>query len=312
LALSLPKRCFLLYAIALLPLSVLAQKDSASFFIPAKELNSKRLCPVVAAEAVIYTGGLIGLNSLWYKDYAHTPFHYFNDNREWLQVDKTGHAFSAYQLTSKITSLYSWTGMKSHSSLLLGSGSALLFLSTIEVLDGFSSGWGASRGDVLANISGCSLAALQEIAWKEQRIQLKFSYSSTGFAKYRPSLLGSNSMERIFKDYNGQTYWLSTNIYDFLSTESRFPKWLNLALGYGASGMIGGDANPLIDKNGNAYPLFPRYRQFYLSADIDLGKIKSRSPFLNTLLGTIGFLKLPFSALEYNSHSGFKFHPFLF
>jgi len=306
------KRCFLLVIVAFLPLLVWGQKDSTSFFYPARELNKKRLVPVVATEAVLYTGGLIGLNSLWYKEYTRTPFHYFNDNREWLQMDKAGHAFSSYQLTSHLSSLYQWTGLKSRKSILAGSLSSLLFLSTIEVLDGFSSGWGASPGDMLANIGGCSIAAFQELGWKEQRIQLKFSYSPTGFAKYRPGLLGSNFIESIFKDYNGQTYWLSVNIHDFLKPESRFPGWLNIVLGYGASGMIGGDDNPLIDKEGNAYPAFTRYRQYYLSLDLNLERIKSRSPFLNTLLSTFGFIKIPFTAVEFNTHKGFKFHPFLF
>jgi hypothetical protein len=34
------------------------------------------------------TGALVGLNQLWYADYARSDFHFINDNAEWLQMDK--------------------------------------------------------------------------------------------------------------------------------------------------------------------------------------------------------------------------------
>jgi hypothetical protein len=41
---------------------------------------------------------VVGLNSLWYKDYPRSNFHFFNDSKEWMQMDKFGHVFSAYQI----------------------------------------------------------------------------------------------------------------------------------------------------------------------------------------------------------------------
>jgi hypothetical protein len=82
---------------------------------------------------------------------------------------------------------------------------------------------------------------------------------------------------------------------------------LNVAAGYGADGMIGGYSNPpLADGFGN--PLaFERYRQFYLSLDIDLTRIKTRSPFLKAALMAFGFIKIPAPALEFNKY-GVKGH----
>jgi hypothetical protein len=57
---------------------------------------------------------------------------------------------------------------------------------------------------------------------------------------------------------------------------------------------------------------FPRYRQVYLSLDIDLSKIKTKSKAVNTLLRTINFIKIPSPTLEFNSLNQIKFHPFLF
>jgi hypothetical protein len=44
----------------------------------------------------------------------------------------------------------------------------------------------------------------------------------------------------MLKDYNGQTYWLSVNLHSFYKG-SKIPKWLNLAIGYGANGMLTGN-----------------------------------------------------------------------
>jgi len=52
-----------------------------------------------------------------------------------------------------------------------------------------------------------------------------------------------------------------------MKKESRFPKWLNVAVGYGAEGMVGSYYNP------SNLPHFDRYRQYYLSLDIDFTRI---------------------------------------
>jgi hypothetical protein len=108
------------------------------------------------------------------------------------------------------------------------------YLSIIEVLDGFSSKWGFSPGDMIANIAGTALFAAQQRGWNEQRIAMKFSYHGTIYPKYYPDELGKNWISRIIKDYNGQTYWLSLNLKSLMSSKSEFPGWLNASVGYGA------------------------------------------------------------------------------
>ena len=106
--------------------------------------------------------------------------------------------------------------------------------------------------------------------------------------------------ENVLKDYNGQTYWLSVNLASFMNKETRFPKWLNVALGYGAEGMTGGESNPpSFDEKGNPI-YFDRYRQFYLSIDVDLTRIKTKSKFLKTVCNAIGFIKIPAPSIELN------------
>jgi hypothetical protein len=83
----------------------------------------------------------------------------------------------------------------------LWSGIGLCVLTAVEVMDGYSAEWGASW-DIIANAAGTALYVSQELIW-EQRITPKFSFHTTKYASFRPSVLGS-SFQNKFKDYNGQ------------------------------------------------------------------------------------------------------------
>lgn len=90
---------------------------------------------------------------------------------------------------------------------------------------------------MLANGAGTGLLIGQEILWKGQRIRLKLSFHRTKYAFLYPEKLGDGLLEELFKDYNGQTYWLSFNLSSFFNC-GILPEWLNLALGYGGDGMV--------------------------------------------------------------------------
>jgi hypothetical protein len=120
-------------------------------------------------------------------------------------------------------------------------------------------------------------------------------------AKQRPNTLGKNYLQQTLKDYNGQTYWLSANIWSF-NKKSSFPKWINIALGYGADQMLYGNSN-----TGNAMLENPN-RQFYLSLDLDLTKIETNSEFLKTIFSIVNFVKIPAPALEITSKGDISFH----
>ncbi len=280
----------------------IAQSDSISDPASENPFNKKRLATVIATEAALYTGTLIALNDLWYKDYARSSFHFFNDDNEWLHMDKFGHATTAYNVGRIGIDLMKWSGVERKKAIWYGGMLGSVFLNTVEILDGFSSGWGFSIGDLSANTAGSLLVIAQELAWNEQRIVLKYSFQQSIYAQYNPNLLGNNLQENLLKDYNGQTYWLSLNMSSFMKKETKFPRWLNLAFGYGANGMIGGSSNPVVFDNSGNQIYFDRYRQFYLSLDVDLTRIKTKSKFLKTVFNTIGFIKFPAPAIEFNKN----------
>jgi len=281
-----------------------AQNTFDSFFKPSDSLNKKRLNTTIISETIIGTATLVGLNQLWYADYPKSDFHFINDNAEWLQMDKAGHVFSAYHLGSFGANALKWSGCDRKMQLLYGATLGLTFLTTVEVFDGYSSQWGASLGDVAANVSGTALFVSQELLWKEQRIVPKFSFHTTPYASARPNVLGSSLSEQILKDYNGQTYWLSVNIHSFFK-QSKLPKWLNIAVGYGAEGMITGNEGLV---NTVFLPESDRYRQFYLSFDVDLTKIKTKSNFIKTLFLVFNTIKIPAPAIEIKGSGGMQWH----
>jgi hypothetical protein len=304
---QLKKSCLSLFVISLFVMRSAAQ----DFFKPAVNYNPGRVNGVVIAESAIGTIATIGLNYLWYRKFPHSRFHMFNDNNEWLNMDKIGHATTAYNIAAIQSDLLHWGGVRSGTSAMIGTLTAFGFLTMIEIMDGHSEKWGFSIGDMLANIAGSMLFEGQQLLWGEQRISLKYSYHATLFPKYYPAELGSNHLQRLLKDYNGQTYWLSFNIGSFLPAASGFPKWLNLSAGYGAEGMIGASSNPTVI-DGRPIPEFKRYRQFYLSADADLYRTDGLSPLATALLKVNRTFKMPAPALEWNTGEGVKGHWFYY
>lgn len=263
---------------------------------------------VIGTEAALYAGSMTGLYYLWYAYYPQSSFHFFNDNAEWLQMDKAGHATSAYHVGLIGYEVLRLAGCDEKHSILYGGPLGFVFLTTVEVFDGLSDGWGFSWGDITANALGTGLFMGQQALWHEQRISMKYSYHNTQFPQYRPDLLGSTLPEKMLKDYNGQTIWLSFNIKSlFLNKESKFPSWINLALGYSGDGMTGAFYN-VNQYNGIEIPNFDRTRQFILSPDIDLTRIPVDNKFLKTTLKVLSFIKIPMPAIMLDSQGTFTWH----
>lgn len=274
-------------------------------------IRKGRLTGVLAVQGTLYVASLTGLYFAWYKGYPQSAFHFFNDNGEWMQVDKCGHAITACYISRIGYSTYRWSGVDETSAAWFGGLLGFAYMLNIEILDGFSSQWGFSPGDFTANTIGSMIFVGQQLAWHEQRFSLKYSFHQTGYARYRPDLLGDNLIQNMIKDYNGHSYWISGNISSFLPVGTKFPRWLNIAVGYGAEGMTGAFGNT-IDENGKPIPAYTRYRKFFLSVDVDLTRIPTRSKFLKGIFTVLSFIKIPAPALEYNTLGQFKAHAFYY
>jgi hypothetical protein len=132
-------------------------------------------------------------------------------------------------------------------------------MTPIEILDGFSEGYGASWGDEVANFLGSAFLYWQQKQFGDIRFMPQFSFKPTKFAQLRPKLLGKNLSEQWLKDYNGQVYWLKIcplTVF-FSSLPPIFSKF-SIMLGYGAKNMIYGRPEQNIAAG------FVPYREFYI------------------------------------------------
>lgn len=266
----------------------------------------KRVRLVAVGNIIGYGGSMIGLYSAWYANYPQTHFHFFNDNKEWLQVDKAGHAYSAYVESRACMEMWRWAGLPRKQRIWIGGLSGAMFQTVIETLDGFSAGWGWSWGDFTANVVGSGMVVSQELAWNEQRVSFKFSthknnYNQPELTTRAKDLYGSSFSETFLKDYNAQTLWLSANLKSFFR-KSTLPPWFNIAVGYGANGMFGAEDNRWKDKSGVLHDRsdIQRYRQFFIAPDVDLTRIRTHSKPLKIALYVLNSFKFPAPSIEFS------------
>lgn len=281
----------------LLPVSARTSGQNSGDTLAARSTSPGRMALVGGGSALLITGAWIGLDQAWYADYERTSFHFFNDGGEWMGMDKCGHLFSAYTTAEWGTSMFRWAGASPSVSRWVGGSLGWVFLAGVEVMDGHSEGWGFSPWDLLANTTGSLLFIGQDAAWGEQRFRLKFSAHLTEYALQRPEALGEGTAERILKDYNGQTYWLSMDprLFGARPRKGSWASVFNVAVGYGAEGML--YAKPGTPE-GVEQP--GRRPQFYLSLDACLHRISTRSRFVRTVLDVLDCVKVPAPALEFS------------
>jgi len=272
-------------------------------------INKSELRKVILTESVSYAAGLSFLHFIWYKDTERVPFHYYDDSKGYLQLDKGGHAFTAYRQSAASYYALRSAGVSKKKALLYGGPMGLVFQTPIEIFDGLYEGWGFSWSDMIANAFGSALFMAQEVAFDQQILLIKFSYSPSPYAAYYPPL-GDTPVEQFFYDYNGHTYWLSANINSIVEN-SWVPDWLNVAVGYSGNGMLKEFENPSTYR-GEALPEFIRHRQYILSLDIDFSRIRTDRKWLKMILRAANLIKVPFPALEYNKVEGVKLRAFYF
>lgn len=267
---------------------------------PETPSKKRRLRTVWLVSTGVYVLMMAALGYAWYGPQWIGSFHFFDDLPEWQQMDKVAHIFWTFQVSAIASRLLSWATVDEARSIRGGAIMGFLFVSGIEIFDGFSLAYGASVYDVAANSVGAAVFALQHHFWKRILVYPKFSFHPTTFAPLRPEMLGNGILEEVLKDYNGQTFWYSVKL-PWLP----FPKWLTLAAGVGAEGMIFGRLAE------NEAAGFHPERRYFLSVDLDLSHVQTNSRLLRVLLYIPRIVKVPAPALEISTR-GVRFHPLYF
>ncbi|PHR32196.1 MAG: DUF2279 domain-containing protein, partial [Fluviicola sp.] len=177
---------------------VFSQRD---FFSPTDSLSKRRAIGTSVGIGSFWSGSMIGLSQVWYSQVEKSPWHSFDDSKNWLQMDKVGHFYISHKISQFCRDKYVWSGVDNKTATWIGAGISIGYQTTFEFFDAYSANWGFSWSDVAANTLGTVSYTAQSLIWDEERIIPKFSYSPTEFAAVRPAVLGSTFAESLLKDY---------------------------------------------------------------------------------------------------------------
>lgn len=244
-------------------------------------VNPARLAIVGGSVLGVMAGIHIYQSNGWWKDNRRS-FHFREDLKYALHVDKLGHFYGASVITFLMSKAFQWTNYPERTSLLLGAGVSTLFQTYVEVQDGFSE-WGFDRVDFAADVAGAWYPVAQHFYPPLQDFNLKFSYRPSQNINQPGAFTGQKHL--LMDDYEGQTLWLSLKINNLLpeSLERYWPDFLGLAVGYGARDI--NSTNP--------------YRVYFIGLDYDMTKIiPNDTAFLRGLGEALNFIRLPAPAIR--------------
>ena len=262
--------------------------DSTGHAAPegSSEIHTGRLAIVLGTTAVgITTIHLYQANG-WWKD-NRAAFHFQEDLRYGLYVDKLGHFYAATVLGFMFKKSLQWSNLHEEQALLWGAAGSALFQTYVEVEDGFHL-WGFDRVDFASDIAGAAYPVAQYY-WRPLRnFNFKFSYHPSPLLNEKGMNVGFKGQRHILMDdYEGQTIWLSLSMRNLLPEAAAryWPPWLCLAAGYGARKV--GSANDA-------------YRVAFLALDFDVTEIIPQdTAFLRTLSEALNFIHLPSPAVRF-------------
>lgn len=296
--LTLLQKSKFVFLVLVLCINIFSAKTTTAQEYP-DSLDQRKLKLLILGTAVGNAATMAALGNIWYADQPGQKFAFFDDSREWKQMDKIGHTLSSYYISDMYFKALQGVGLSKKKSNFWSALIGFLLISQVEIFDGFSAGYGASWSDIGFNAAGAGLAFAQHHYLEKPFIYPKYSFRRSSLAGIRPSLLGNGLQEEWIKDYNGQTYWLSFDMHQIWTS---FPRWLNIAVGYGAHNMI------FADDQANINAGYDPYRQYFFSIDFDFSYLKTNSKLLNTLIYFVNMIHLPAPALEFNRVGGFQWH----
>lgn len=232
----------------------------------------------------------------WWPDNA--EFHVQEDLEYARGLDKCGHIYTTYVMSTFCGDLLTECGLNQSASMWGGAGMGLAYTLYVEIEDGYAAEWGFSPSDAIADVVGASFYVAQN--------QIPFLQNFTPRWSYVPAAwVGdpvSNNRQKIFiDDYNSTTFWLACNVNNLLPAKAAefWPDWLMFSVGYGIR------KYDVVDANGTPVGVTTR---FLFGLDYDWVKIIPESPIgvVNYLRQALNYIRLPGPTLEVGAE-GVKF-----
>ena len=223
------------------------------------------------------------------------PFYFHDDWNNALQADKFGHFMGGYFTSYFAREAMVYAGFSWHQSVFWGSAFGLLSQTYIEIKDGFAKNTGFSPSDFAADILGSGYFYAQHYIPFLQNFTPKWQYTPPGLIGVPQKLRTQTFLD----NYNATTAWWSIDVHNLLHRRSKkyWPKWLNLAFGYGING----------------YYSSKMTRRFVVGIDFNLVEIlPDGGSFWNWLKQTLNYFKFPSPSIEFTNNQTrfYLFYPF--
>jgi hypothetical protein len=201
--------------------------------------------PIVTYAIVAHTVFTAYVEYKWWWEGNYHPFMldwegFWNDAQ--LGVDKFGHFYTSHLYFHSLYNLMKWGGYDESTNLWVSSLIPALYALSTEIGDGYST-YIFSPDDLALNLLGIGYGMLQLKYPFFNNFKIKWSYF--------PSATNLNTFKHPFTDdYDGHIYWISVNVHNLLPqpVENYWPKFLNVAVGYGVQNISRGQVGSPLRK----------------------------------------------------------------
>lgn len=261
-----------------------------------------RLGALAGGGALLHWAGFKYFDRAWYQGQKRDTIRWLHDwsGDTYLNMDKGGHFMGGLYMASSLSDAYGWAGLGPRTSALAGTATSWAVMLQIEMRDAYYDQWGFSIPDFAANTAGAAVPLLHALYPATEVVGFKFSYWPSDLyldceARARE---GRPHTKYAIDDYEGMTFWMTVGVGQLLAgRQTRWPPWLGLALGYGASGMHG--SNVKSRGREREYPDLPSARpEVFLALDYDLRHLPAQRPWTRWLRGQANWLHLPAPAVR--------------
>jgi hypothetical protein len=238
-------------------------------------------------------------NTIWKKT---GPFNFAEDGHWTAYLDKGGHFFGTYLPSYIFSETLMTSGLSWDMSVIIGSSLGLAYTSYVEILDGFSQGFGFSPSDFYADLAGAGFFLAQHYVPVLQNFSPKFMY-------VRPAWIGERNRaeaETFIDDYSSQVFWMSINVHNLLPTDFKkyWPTWLELSVGYAVYSLCAGSEVKCYPQSEYISKDVWGNRKVIISLDYNLVKmLPDGGSFWNWFKQSLNHVKLPAPAIEIGKNS---------
>ena len=256
----------LLLALLLRPACGQAPADSSG-------IHFKRLVLLGGAGAAGHYLGYRYFNRAWYQgrklDHIRWIWDWYGD--AYLDMDKGGHFMSGMFLAQSLTDAYAWAGLGRRVAAVSGTLTSWVLLLEVEMKDSHFDQWGFSTPDFTANTIGATIPLIHTLLPASRAVNFKFSYfPSALYLDHKARTVADRPhFDYLIDDYEGMTFWMALSVDEVLWGRPKevWPDWLNLALGYGVTGLQGNFKSKGRDKHYKDLP--DAQPELFLALDYD-------------------------------------------